>query len=187
MHHNRRDWSKWLDDALWAYRTTSKTSIGLTPYRLFYEKACHLPVELEHQVYWAIKSLNFDVGYVQRKQKFQLNKIKEHRQNAYENAVLYKAKMKRLHDSYIKKDKQFQVEEQVLLFKSRLELFHGKLKSLWLGPCTITQTFSYCAIEVYHLTKGIFKVNGHHLKSFALREEPSPFTAYIAILLHERF
>ncbi|GKA48730.1 reverse transcriptase domain-containing protein [Tanacetum coccineum] len=43
---NRASWSDKLDDALWAFRTTFKTPIGCTPYKLVYGKACHLPIEL---------------------------------------------------------------------------------------------------------------------------------------------
>nr|GFA47142.1 reverse transcriptase domain-containing protein [Tanacetum cinerariifolium] len=43
---NRASWSDKLDDALWAFRTAFKTPIGCTPYKLVYEKACHLPIEL---------------------------------------------------------------------------------------------------------------------------------------------
>ncbi|GJV13256.1 reverse transcriptase domain-containing protein, partial [Tanacetum coccineum] len=48
---NRTSWSDKLDDALWAFRTTYKTPIGCTPYKLVYGKACHLPIELEHKAY----------------------------------------------------------------------------------------------------------------------------------------
>nr|GEW05081.1 reverse transcriptase domain-containing protein [Tanacetum cinerariifolium] len=58
---NRASWSDKLDDALWAFRTTYKTPIGCTLYKLVYKKACHLPVELEHKAYWALKYANFDL------------------------------------------------------------------------------------------------------------------------------
>jgi len=57
---SRRDWAIKLDEALWAHRTTFKTPTALSPFKLIYEKACHLPVEMEHRAFWALKWLNFD-------------------------------------------------------------------------------------------------------------------------------
>ncbi|XP_070002156.1 uncharacterized protein [Nicotiana sylvestris] len=57
---NRTDWFKKLDDALLAYRTGYKTPIGLSPYWPVFGKACHLPMELEHKVVWALKKLNLE-------------------------------------------------------------------------------------------------------------------------------
>ncbi|GKB55478.1 reverse transcriptase domain-containing protein [Tanacetum coccineum] len=58
---NRALWSDKLDDALWAFRTAYKTPIGCTPYKPVYGKSCHLPIELEHRAYWALKHANFDL------------------------------------------------------------------------------------------------------------------------------
>ena len=47
MVETSRDWSEKLPFALWAYRTSFRTSTGATPYSLVYGMEAVLPVEIE--------------------------------------------------------------------------------------------------------------------------------------------
>nr|GEX77587.1 reverse transcriptase domain-containing protein [Tanacetum cinerariifolium] len=162
---NRASWSEKLEDALWAFRTAYKTPIGCTPYKLVYGKSCHLPIELEHKVYWALKHANFDLKTASDHRKLQVNEINELRDQAYENSLIYKEKTKKLHDSKIK-NCIFNVGDRVLLFNSLLKIFSGKLKTRWTGPFTIAHVFPYGTIELSQPDGPNFKVDGHCVKHY---------------------
>nr|GEW57453.1 hypothetical protein [Tanacetum cinerariifolium] len=172
VEENCASWSDKLDDALWAFRTAYKTPIGCTPYKLVYGKSRHLPIELEHRAYWALKHFNFDLKTAGDHRKLQLNELSELHDQAYENSVIYKERTKKLHDSKIK-NHIFNVGDQVLHFNSRLKIFSGKLKTRWSGPFTISKVFSYGTIELSQPNGLNFKVNGHRVKHYFGGDIPS--------------
>ena len=82
------------------------------------------------------------------KRLLELSSLDEWRSEAYENARLFKEKVKRWHDKRILK-REFSIGDKVLLYRSRLRFFAGKLLSKWEGP--------YIVEEVYR--SGVIKIN----------------------------
>ncbi|GJZ14324.1 reverse transcriptase domain-containing protein [Tanacetum coccineum] len=173
-------WSRKLDDALWAFRTAYKTPTGTTPYKLIYGKNCHLPFEIEHRAYWALKNCNPDLIAAGEKRMFQLHELDELRYQAYENSRLYKERTKVWHDRKLRMRKEFKQGNKVLLFHSKYKFKQPKLRSRWLGPYVVKHQYPSGYVELYGKDGKTFIVNGHRLKLYHeednnSREAVTPF------------
>nr|GEU82236.1 reverse transcriptase domain-containing protein [Tanacetum cinerariifolium] len=122
-----------------------------------------------------LSRISFHVLIRQRGVTLQLNELSELRDQAYENSVIYKERMNKLHDSKIR-NRIFNVVDQVMLFNSRLKIFSGKLKTHWFGPFTIIRVFPYGTIELSQPDGLNFKVNGHRVKHYFGGDIPSNVT-----------
>ncbi|RDX87327.1 hypothetical protein CR513_31210, partial [Mucuna pruriens] len=131
----------------------------MTPYGIIFGKTCHLPMELEHKAYWAVKQCNLAYDQAGKQRKFQLQELDELRLEAYENSRIYKQKVKKFHDQQILR-KDLRVGQKVLLFNSRLKLIAVQLKD--------------------EQSNSNFQVNGHQIKPFY--EGPTPIVGDMEII-----
>src|SRR3954471_2243943 len=103
---------------------------------------------------------------VGEKRLLDLSNLDEWRGEAYENARLFKEKVKRWHDRRILK-REFRVGEKVLLYRSRLRFFAGKLLSKWEGAFVIKEVYRSGATKISSLKDDTTQVvNAQRLKHF---------------------
>jgi hypothetical protein len=146
-----------------------------------------LPLELEHKAFWAVKELNRDFKLAGKKRLLDLSSLDEWRNEGNENARLFKGKVKQWHDRRILK-REFHVGEKVILYRSRLRFFAGKLLSKWERPFIIEEVYRSGAIKIASLKDSTTQVvNGQKLKHYNFRDSYNEDIDVIQVVNPEEF
>ena len=163
-----RDWSEKLPFALWAYRTSFRTSTGATPYSLVYGMVAVLPVEiemgslrvaLEHQISeteWA--QSHYD----------QLSLLDERRLRTTNHVQAYQRKMTLAFRKKVK-PRKFQKGDLVLkVLRGLINDPRGKFRPSWSGLYVIRDLTREGAAWLTDLDENQFTkpVNVDQLKRF---------------------
>ena len=117
------------------------------------------PFRFGVQSYVGLKKLNCDFQAAKERILLQMNELEELRNEAYDNARIYKGIAKKWHNHKILR-RELKAGQQVLLYNFRLKLFPGKLKSRWSGPYTMVTSTSFGAVTLKAESGSEFKVNG---------------------------
>jgi hypothetical protein len=134
-----------------------------------------------------VKELNRDFKLAGKKKLLDLSSLDEWRNDAYENARLFKEKVKQWHDRRILK-REFYVGEKFLLYRSPLRFFAGKLLSKWKGPFIIEEVYCSGAIKTASLKDNTTQVvNGQRLKHYISRDSYNEDIDVIQVVNPEEF
>ena len=164
---HRRDWAARLPEALWAYRTTWRSTTGYSPYHLVFGKQPIFPIEFEIQTLRTAQEVGLDLSEVQKNRLQQINELDETRLAALQNTALIQHQRAKWHDALIK-NKIFHEGDWALLYDSRFQNFPGKLQTRWLGPYEIQKVHENGTLTLITIDGSgyTFKVNGHRVRLY---------------------
>ncbi|GKV37355.1 hypothetical protein SLEP1_g45396 [Rubroshorea leprosula] len=132
--------TKWVDELnniLWAYRTTSRTATGETPYHLAFGTEAVIPVEIGVP---SLRISHFEPVQKERLLRENLDLLDEVQEQSRLRTLAYKQRIANLYNKRVR-PRNFRVGDLVLR-KAGLTGFetrYGKLAPNWEGPYVVTE------------------------------------------------
>lgn len=184
---HRRDWVSRLLEAVWAYNTMRKSTIGFTPYELVFGKKPLLPIEFELQTLRTTLEVESELA-VHKNILLQLNELDEIRMEDMHNIEIIQHQENLWHDRNLKQN-QFRVGEWALLFNFQYSDFIGKLQTRLLGPNKILRIFSNGSVQLQLIddSRRVLLVNGHRFRSYTVPLTKDQFTQQLRAVDRDRF
>ncbi|KAE8725121.1 Cullin-associated and neddylation dissociated [Hibiscus syriacus] len=163
-----KDWHEKLPFALYAYRTTVRTSTGATPFSLVYGMEAVLPIEVEIPSLRILREIKLDESEWIQARFDQLNLIEEKRLKAICHGQMYQKRMMKSHD---KKVHPREFQEGDLVLKKILPIhkdFRGKWMPNWEGPYVVKKAFSGGALILAEMDGKILRnpINSDSVKKY---------------------
>ncbi|GLU06784.1 hypothetical protein SLE2022_237810 [Rubroshorea leprosula] len=137
LEQHKAKWADELNNVLWAYRTTSRTATGETPYHLAFGTEAVIPVEIGVP---SFQVTHFDEGRNGQLLRENLDLLAEVREEARLRTLVYKQKLANFYNKRVR-PRTFKVGDLVLR-KAGLTGFEtrfGKLAPNWEGPYAVAE------------------------------------------------
>ena len=178
VNENRTDWDNKLQSALWAYRTSFKTSIQSTPFRMAFGLEAVMPIEFQVPSLRVQVKARLPEAQSEQYRLEQLLELGEDRITSMAQLEQRQRQRKAFVDRHRKGlEKELSIGKPVLLFQTRLGSMPGKLRFRWTGPFWIIDEFNG-TFQLGTLAGDIVKswANGFRLRPYRGTTPPNPFT-----------
>ena len=166
---SKRDWHERLPEALWAYRTTTRTSTGCTSYNLVFGSEAVLPLEIQ------LPSLRVAVQLTDPEENVkirlaELEALDEHRLATQQKLEVYQAQVAGAFNKRVK-FRSFGIGDLVLTIRRPIVInrkSRGKFEAKWEGPYVVTKVFPKGAYELSNAEGEVVYscVNGKFVKKY---------------------
>ena len=175
VHARPQDWDKHLHAAMWAYRTSFKTTLGFTPFHLVYGQEALLPIELEITSLRVLSSQEGSQAEKVNQRIVDLERLQLDREEAINH---YSMEAEKRQEKFNKKLENKDIGEGslVLRYDSRFDnRKDGKFLYRWEGPFVVLKKYDNGSYRLQDTDGKMHqtRINGRRLKPYHTRIWPT--------------